>query len=245
MLRNAMLPPNAWLRWEAVRALLPTDAESILEIGCGQGGFAPRLARRYRYVGLEPDEESFAVARARLGGAGEVRHGDLSVLDADESFDVVCAFEVVEHMEDDRGAIEGWLQHVRPGGWLLLSAPAWSQRYSAWDELVGHYRRYDPPALAALLREVGLEQTEAFVFGAPLGYALEAVRNALARRRLAAASAATMVDRTAGSGRLLKPRHGTAAFATYLAALPFRKLQRALPGKGVGLVARGRRPELV
>lgn len=237
-----MLPPNAWLRWEAVASRLPSAAESLLEIGCGQGGFGARLARRYRYVGIEPDPASFEVARARLDGSGEVRNGDLSVVGSAERFDVVCAFEVLEHMADDRRTVEQWLSHVRPGGWLLLSAPAWPNRYSAWDELVGHYRRYDPEQLMQMLTETGLEQVQAAAFGAPLGYLLEAVRNALARRRLAAAGALSAEERTAGSGRLLTPRDGVAAAGSMLVSLPFRKLQRAFPGKGVGLVASGRLP---
>ena len=237
-----MLPPNAWLRWDAVTSRLPPDGASVLEIGCGQGGFAARLAARYRYVGLEPDPVSFEVARARLAGAGEVRNGDLASVRDDEQFDLVCAFEVIEHMEDDRGALAAWLHHVRPGGWLLVSAPAWPDRFSAWDELVGHHRRYDPRALTRLLADLGLEDAEATAFGAPLGYVLEGIRNRLARGRVAGARDLSYEERTSGSGRLLTPRAGAAAVLVHAATFPFMKLQHAFPGRGVGLVARGRRP---
>ena len=60
------LSPNAWLRWDVVSRLLPASASVVLEIGCGQGGFAVRLAQRYRYVGLEPDSLSYHVANERL-----------------------------------------------------------------------------------------------------------------------------------------------------------------------------------
>lgn len=214
----------------------------MLEIGCGQGGFAVRLARRYRYIGIEPDTASWRIARTRLEGLGEVRNGDLSVVGADEQFDLVCAFEVLEHIPDDRAALAGWLQHVRPGGWLLLSAPAWPDRFAAWDEMVAHQRRYDPRELAQVLAGLGLEDVEATAFGAPLGYVLEAMRNAIARRRLTRVNELSSTERTAESGRLLTPRDGMAAAMAYVLALPFRKLQHAFPGKGVGLVARGRRP---
>ncbi len=237
-----MLPPNAWLRWDAVSQRLPPEGASVLEIGCGQGGFAARLAARYRYVGLEPDVDSFEVARGRLEGAGEIRNGDLSLVGRDEQFDLVCAFEVIEHMEDDRGAIEAWLRHVRPGGWLLVSAPAWPQRFSTWDELVGHYRRYEPAGISRLLVELGLEDVEAAAFGAPLGYVLEGIRNRIAGRRLPRARELSFDERTSGSGRLLEPRGGAVAAATHATTFPFMKLQRLFPGRGVGLVARGRRP---
>lgn len=64
------LTPNAWLRWDLVSRLLPENAYAVLEIGCGQGGFGVRLSRMYRYVGLEPDPESFRIASERMAACG-------------------------------------------------------------------------------------------------------------------------------------------------------------------------------
>ena len=97
----------------------PPDRSIVLEVGCGQGGFGARLAQRYAYVGVEPDAISCAVAEQRLaaaGGRGEVRNGDLSVVGADEMFDLVCAFEVIEHIEDDADALRSGRTRLRPGG---------------------------------------------------------------------------------------------------------------------------------
>src|SRR6202034_4028879 len=55
----APLAPNAWLRYDVVQRMLPPDGiTDVLEIGCGQGAFGARLARRYRYLGVEPDKTS-------------------------------------------------------------------------------------------------------------------------------------------------------------------------------------------
>jgi SAM-dependent methyltransferase len=240
------LSPNGWLRWEVVSRLLPPGRLDVLEMGCGQGGFGARLAQRYHYLGVEPDAVSCTVARARVaaaGGGGEVRQGDESVVAADELFDLVVAFEVIEHIEDDAGALAAWTSHLRPGGWLLLSTPAWQKRFGPADEMVGHFRRYDPPVLRSRLAGAGLTDVELVHFGAPLGYVLEAGRNAVGKRRLAAPeSAASMAERSEASGRTLQPSTSWTATAARLGTLPFRKLQNAFPGTGPGLVARARKP---
>ncbi len=241
------LSPNAWLRWDVVLRLLPPGPLDLLEVGCGQGGFGARLAQRYRYVGVEPDAVSAEVAQRRVaaaGGAGEVRQGDLSTVAVGEHFDVVVAFEVIEHIEDDMAALADWVARLRPGGWLLLSTPAWQRRFGPADELVGHFRRYDPAVLRGRLARAGLTEIEVVHFGAPVGYLLEAGRNAVARRRLASphTQAASMAERSDASGRTLQPASPWAAAAARVGMLPFRALQRAFPGTGPGLVARGRKP---
>jgi SAM-dependent methyltransferase len=229
--------------------LLPDGARAVLEVGCGQGGFAVRLVQQRHYagyVGLEPDPASYAAASARLaaaGGDGEVRNGDLSVLAPDERFGLVCAFEVLEHIEDDEKALMEWVGHLQPGGWLLISTPAFQHRMGTWDELVGHFRRYDPPSMAQLLRSVGLTDVRVERYGGSLGYVLEAARNFVGRRRLAARGAASsMADRTAGSGRRLQPTSTLQGTLTRVGSAPFRLLDRAIPGHGPNLVAMGRLP---
>ncbi len=241
------LSPNAWLRWEVVSRLLPpADPRlTVLELGCGQGGFAARLAQRFSYLGVEPDPQSYALARQRLaatGGTGEVRRGDLSLVGPHETFHLVCAFEVIEHIEHDVDALRDWASRLRPGGTLLLSTPAWQKRFAAADEMAGHFRRYDPPVLEALLRDVGLVDVKVMHFGMPLGYLLEAGRNVVGRRVLAADTGDSKQERTCGSGRLLQPSTPLTARLAEYGTLPFRTVQRAFPRTGPGLVATGRRP---
>jgi SAM-dependent methyltransferase len=224
---------------------VPAKARDLLEIGCGQGGFAVRFARRFSYVGIDLDETSVSVARRRIeqhGTQGDVRLGDLSVLAPDETFDVVCAFEVLEHLEEDASALREWAGRLRPGGTLVVSVPAGSDRYAAWDELAGHYRRYDPPSLLGLLAGAGLTGGRATVYGWPAGYALEALRNGIARRRGTASAGGSFEERTSASGRLLSLPDGPRALVPYLVTRPFALLQRLQTGRGTGLVASAHRP---
>ena len=237
----APLTPNASLRYDLVQRMLPAGVTDVLEVGCGQGAAGARLAQRYRYLGVEPDRESWEVARRRIAavGRGEVRNVTVDAL-GDERFDLVCAFEVLEHIEDDAAAVKEWASRLRAGGWLLLSVPAYQRRYGPADELVGHFRRYDPDALVTLLGSCGFGETEVRHYGFPLGYALEAGRNMIGRRRLAAAGSQSVAERTAGSGRLLQPASSARAVATRWGTVPFRAMQRAFPGTGPGIVVLAR-----
>jgi glycosyltransferase involved in cell wall biosynthesis/SAM-dependent methyltransferase len=238
----APLAPNAWLRYDVVQRMLPLDGVTdVLEIGCGQGAFGARLARRYRYLGVEPDKTSWAVAQRRVSAvsSGEVRNVAVETLGT-ERFDLVCAFEVLEHIEDDAAAVKDWAGRLRPGGWLLLSVPANQRRYGPWDELVGHFRRYDREAITDLLASCGFGEIKVRYYGFPLGYALEAGRNLVGRRRLAPAEDQTVAERTAGSGRLLQPTTSVRGLATRWGTVPFRALQRAFPGNGTGIVVLAR-----
>jgi len=231
------LPLNAWMRWDHVQRLLPRlDIRTVLEIGAGGGAVAVRLAERYDYLGLEPDAESFARAEARLRalGRGRILPIDTSRLDSGERFDLVCAFEVLEHVEDDLGALREWRAHIRDGGWLLLSMPAHERRFSAHDRVVGHYRRYDPAPTAELLRRAGYSDPVVLTCGFPLGYALEVARNTIGRLHQPAGS---MEEQTAASGRWLQPPDQLGWLTAAIAA-PFRLLQRpfAHSGFGTGLV---------
>lgn len=242
--RIAPLAPNAWLRYDVVHRMIPPGVTDVLEVGCGQGAFGARLSAQYQYVGLEPDPESFAVAQGRFAqlSGGQVRNVPLASLGPDEKFDLVCAFEVLEHIEDDETALAQWIEHLRPGGWLLLSVPAHQHRFAAWDEAVGHFRRYDPEQLAALAGKIGLAEVEVREYGAPLGYVLEIGRNAVAGRKLKAMSEASMEERTGASGRTFQPANPAVSALTHYGTAPFRYLQRSF-AHGTGAVMRARKPE--
>lgn len=242
--RIAPLAANAWLRYDLIRRMIPPGVTDVLEIGCGMGAVGVRLAERYDYLGLEPSTESFAVAAQRIaqGGRGEVRNASAEALDPAARFDLVCAFEVLEHIEDDVAALDSWARRVRPGGWLLLSVPAHQSRYAAHDVLAGHFRRYERDELAALLEKAGFTQVESREYGMPLGYLLETARNAVGKRKLAAAPEASMEQRTGASARLLQPRGLLYGAVARYGTAPFRYAQRGFPRVGTGLVVRARLP---
>ncbi len=244
--RTPSLPPNAAMRWSVVRKIVNGfGPASILEIGCGQGGFGARLAPlTSTYLAVEPDASSCAVAKSRIEPrGGTVLNIAAEDLGSDQTFDLVCAFEVLEHIDDDRAALHSWHDRTAPGGHILLSMPAWQERFNDWDTMVGHYRRYSPSDCRSRLAEAGFEDIEVVVYGWPLGLVTEKIRSMIAGRRTAGTPSlgeASMQERTAGSGRVLQPKTA-AGIVIEGATLPFAQLQRLSPTRGTGVIATGRR----
>lgn len=236
------------LRWAVVEpALRQLAPRTVLELGCGQGGVGARIARRATYLGVEPDPASCAVARDRVEAAGagtssRVLLGDHTVVPAGATYDVVCAFEVLEHLADDAGELGQWVRLVRPGGHFVCSVPEGPQRFGASDTMVGHHRRYTATTLRALLDGVGLVDARVRHYGWPVMYLLEAANNRVSQRQLDAGTApgGGTAERGAASGRWLQPSALVGA-ALRVAVAPGRISQRLLPGHGPGLVAVARR----
>jgi len=238
------LAPRAWLRWAVVRRVVADLAPaSILEIGCGMGGVGARLSRTAEYVGVEPDDRSWATANERIAPlGGRVVHGDHNKVPDGSTYDLVCAFEVLEHIADDVAALADWLPLVRPGGHMLLSVPADPHRFGPSDVLAGHYRRYTAVELGQRLSGAGAVDIKLLHYGWPLAYLLDSVRNRLSRDRVSVA-ARTAEERTSTSGRLFQPKSALLGVITRVGVAPFAVLQRLRPDAGPALIVVARRPD--
>jgi SAM-dependent methyltransferase len=231
------------LRWPIVRRVIEEQPpRTILELGCGVGTFGERMAHLGTYLGVEPDETSFHIARERIGAqGGQVLHGDQSVVPDGSTFDLVCAFEVIEHIEDDAEQVKDWLQLVNPGGRIMFSVPAFQHRFGPFDESVGHYRRYSPEQMRALLAGAGLANIQTYLYGWPLGNALDVIRNRSAASKQAEFGDTPIEQRTHSSGRTLR-FNGAFGTVAQAATFPLRSLYRLTPNRGTGLVAVGQKP---
>ena len=227
----------------AVRKVRP---QSILEVGAGQGATGARLAQQARYVGVEPDMSSAAVAASRMARIdnADFRMGGIERVSDDERFDMLCAFEVLEHIDDDVTALRNWTAHLVGDGHVLVSVPAHARRFGPADEAVGHFRRYDAVDIERLFASVGFEIIDRRAYGAIGGHALETVRNVFIRRRGGNVSGAAAPEaKSAGSGRLFQPTTRAAGALTAAVAAPMRLAQTPFASGqfGVGWVVLARR----
>ncbi|MDA3913895.1 class I SAM-dependent methyltransferase [Oleiagrimonas sp.] len=127
---------------------------------------APGLRPRLPLEGtLFLDISKAAISRFRLRGATAMV-GLINALPfADASFDLLCTFDIVEHVDDDETALAELSRVAAPGAVLLLSVPLHEAAWTAFDDFVGHRRRYEPRALQDKLRRHGFVIERSAVFG--------------------------------------------------------------------------------
>ncbi|WP_084583472.1 class I SAM-dependent methyltransferase [Sphingomonas azotifigens] len=134
---------------------VPKDAK-ILEIGCGTGHNLPMLGAFGEVDAIEIDPAAREIASARLGKpVGSSPLPDLTGVEPG-SYDLVAVLDVVEHIEDDVGALQAMARVLKPGGKILITVPAHQWMWSAHDVVNHHKRRYSKRTLLASLEKAGL-----------------------------------------------------------------------------------------
>lgn len=150
--------PERFNTWPLVQSLAAHAAQR-LEVG---PGLRPRLPTEGTHF---VDISAPALATLRERG-GQVAIGEVTALPfADGAFDLVCALDIVEHVDDGDGALAELARVARPGAAVLISTPLHPAMWTSFDDFVGHKRRYEPPSLLALLARSGLAVERSAVFG--------------------------------------------------------------------------------
>jgi len=162
-------------------------APRILDLGPGSGVNLPVLGARGRVTALDLSQVS--LGRCLAAGAPDCVLADATRAPfADASFDLVCALDVLEHIDDDAGALAQIERVLAPGGLFLFSVPAFGFLWGRQDVLSHHKRRYAKAELAERVRAAGLEIQHLTYFNTLLFPPIAAVR--LAMRPLLARSVA-------------------------------------------------------
>lgn len=146
--------PDYWwyrARAELLRAALQQyvgDVERTLDVGSADGPSVGWLRERKRHVSLDIDPRGLR--------PGDVCGSALALPFADRTFDVVTAFDVIEHCESESGVLAELIRVLTPGGRLLLSVPAYTWAWTNFDVVNGHYRRYTRRQVVAAVQRAGV-----------------------------------------------------------------------------------------
>lgn len=153
-----LIEPSRFNTWPLLHELA-RHAPRRLEVA---PGLRPRLPLENTCF---VDLSHAALRRLREKGANTV-HGMIGALPCrDASFDLVCALDILEHVADDDGALAELGRVAAPGASVLLSVPLHPEAWTAFDDFVGHCRRYEPARILALLEQHGLRLEHSAVYG--------------------------------------------------------------------------------
>jgi 2-polyprenyl-3-methyl-5-hydroxy-6-metoxy-1,4-benzoquinol methylase len=156
----------------------------VLEVGAGIGANTRTLAGLdyERWTCLEPDAALAARIELRAGGRHETAVGTVADLTAEAQFDAILYIDVLEHIEDDGGEMARAAARLKPGGALIVLAPAHPFLFTPFDRAIGHFRRYT----RASLRKAAPEtlRTEKLVYLDAAGMLASAANRLLLQRAL-------------------------------------------------------------
>ena len=154
----ALVAPERFNTWPLVR-WLASRSPRRLEV-------APGLRPRLPLAGtVFVDVSAPSVNRLRDAGATAILGLVTALPFPDSAFDLVCALDIVEHVDDDDGALSELCRVAAPEACLLVSVPLHASRWNAFDDFVGHRRRYQPLEFIAKLLAHGFEVEQSGVFG--------------------------------------------------------------------------------
>ncbi len=152
------------------RASRNSPNSAILNVGCGTGGTIDMLEKFGKVDNVDTSDEAIAFMK-RLGYGGITKVDDIDLPFGDKIYDIVGAFDVLEHIEDHKSALSEWKRVLKDDGAIVVTVPAYQWLWSAHDVSMHHWRRYTVKSLTAVAAEAGLrpERTSyAISFSLPL-----------------------------------------------------------------------------
>ncbi|MEA2699635.1 MAG: hypothetical protein QOI66_3906 [Myxococcales bacterium] len=174
LLETARAAPE-YNQWVAEQ-FLPFIGNRVVEVGCGIGNLSEFWADRQIFVGVDTEPGCVAKSTERFRDRPNVKivHDAVGAPDwvqrwSGHRFDTVIAINVLEHIRDDLGALEGWRQIVESGGGghICIFVPAFEFAFSPFDRRYGHFRRYSKEVLRDKLLAAGLDIEELRYFNMP------------------------------------------------------------------------------
>lgn len=162
VLESASGPYREW----QMSNFMPYVGQRVLEVGCGIGSVTRLLSPRQMILSLDVEEPVLECAKRAMAECECCRFQLLDITSCSDDeleelkklkFDTVICINVLEHIADDKKAIERFSQVLEPGGKLVLLVPAHPMLYGRYDAVDGHYRRYSKRGLRKLIEQCGFK----------------------------------------------------------------------------------------
>ncbi len=166
-----------WFQWRLTALLQQlkelnvslTTPYKALEVGAGVGVLRTQLESATNWNVDITDLDLQALQQAKAGRGRKLYY---DIFDQREEFreayDLLVLFDVLEHIADTQPFLTALLHHLKPQGWLLINVPALQPLYSHYDEIVGHFRRYNRQTLADEFRQHRFEIADMRYWGLSL-----------------------------------------------------------------------------
>lgn len=215
----------------------------LLEMGCGAGRMLAdwhRLGHSGEAVDLDATARKMAVECVRAFDAGF----EVLKYPRGDGFDYLVTTEVLEHIDDPAALLKDWVAHLRPGGIMLATVPAYASLWGKSDEWAGHVQRFEPADFRRIVEDAGLEVLEQRLYGYPIGNLLRIAGNFTSDLKMRKrGKAVSRAEATFASGR---ERSIENRLAPVMRSLPMRallklaiSLQRSFDrGHGLLVIAR-------
>src|SRR5215204_2611406 len=181
----------------AMLAAYAPQAREVLEIGCGNGSVLLALRRArpgLRLTGSELHPEGLAFACGRLGSEASLLQMDARTIPARDHFDVVGAFDVIEHIADEETVLRAIFAALKPQGCAIIAVPQHPWLWSPFDVAARHERRYRRGELETKLVAAGFDILHSTSFNAVLLPLMVASRMLMNRRAVKGAAVDALAE---------------------------------------------------
>jgi len=151
---------------ELIKKFASQKNKKILEIGAGTGANIEMLSTHGKLTAVEPNELARKKISEKFPNKITLINGKLpSELNLEnKKFDLICLFDVLEHIKDDKAALHELKKHLTTDAHIILTVPAFQFLWSEHDKNLHHFRRYNKKDLKNLIASCGLETVECGYF---------------------------------------------------------------------------------
>lgn len=148
---------------------------SILDVGCGIGNFTATLSKYGKVTAIDIDKSLIQNLKNEKNPCVIVGYGDIEegkYFFKKQTFDTIVCLNVLEHIKDDKTALQNMYNLLSKGGKLILLVPIHNFLYGEIDRAINHFRRYNPRQFKKQLEQTGfiIEKSRKLNFLGALGW---------------------------------------------------------------------------